>query len=177
MIKVKCSTPDTLCVTQMTPFQGDLKKRTAKDINELVASINTDGLLMPFAIWHNGDSNMILDGHGRFQAIMQIVMTQDATVLTQELPVLVIDAASEEEARKVLLQITSTYGKIKKEGVIKFASSVVSNAPVLKLATPKVSKVVKAAACNKKYIKLLVADDCYAKLLELLRNVDGVEVL
>jgi hypothetical protein len=175
MIDVKCDTKHTALLTEMTPFQGDLKKRTPKDIDALVTSLQSEGLLMPFALWQNDDKLMILDGHGRYAALSKIAFN-DITVLTQPLPVLLIDAVDENEARKVLLQIVSTYGKISKSGVTKFA------APLIDYKAPIITKV------NKVIMHERIKDDCVIvklkikkvmvdKLIELLKGVDGVEVV
>lgn len=177
MINVKCSTGDALSVTEMTPFQGELKKRTDKDIDAMTASLDTDGLLMPFAIWRSEGKNYIIDGHGRYQAVTKMCITRDAALLQQRFPVLFIDAETEAAARNALLQITSTYGKVSKGEVIKFAAPVVNcTAPVLKAAVPKIKTELRARTGNKVVIKLNVHKDKVEALLKLLRQVDGVEV-
>ncbi len=175
MIQIKCEASSMAKVTDMVPFQGQLKTRTEKDIAGLAETLLKDGLLMPFALWQDGDVLRILDGHGRYEAIAHIAL-QDPSVLLQEYPCIKVQASSEEEARKALLQIVSVYGKISREGVIKFAAPVIDyKAPVLvrashpvRRSTPVEGRVVVRIAVDKAKV---------AQLTSLLREVEGIEVL
>jgi hypothetical protein len=160
----------------MTPFQGDLKKRSDKDISDLAESLIIDGLLMPFALWKTEDKLFLLDGHGRMQALIRIALT-DVSVLTQSFPVLMVQADNEEEARKALLQITSTYGKISKAGVIKFAAPVANyKAPILTKTKP--SPIVKTEKSDDMIlVRIRVAKEMVAELMQLLKQVNGIEVI
>jgi ParB-like chromosome segregation protein Spo0J len=73
MIDIKCKTNDTLKIGQVQPFQGDLKKRTEKDTEDLACSILRDGLLMPFVVWRHDSINSLLDGHGRLNALNDLL--------------------------------------------------------------------------------------------------------
>lgn len=123
MIKINCESKETLKLTDMVPFQGNLKKRTKQDIDELISSIVNEGLMMPFAIWKHEDKNYLLDGHGRKEALIKLAV-DDPAMLTAEFPVIYVEADTEDDARKALLQITSTYGKITKAGVKQFCVSI-----------------------------------------------------
>jgi hypothetical protein len=176
MLNLKCTTKDTALITEMIPFQGDLKKRTDKDLKELADSLLADGLLMPFALWTIDNKLYILDGHGRYTAIITKVAIQDPSVLTQEFPVILIDATTEDEARKALLQIISTYGKISKAGLTKFAAPVANYvAPIIKHTAP----IVKHDHVKDENIvvKLKVHKDMVSKLLDILKPIKGIEVL
>jgi hypothetical protein len=65
MVEIKCSTKDTIKLTDCVAFQGNLKKRTQQNIDELKQSLSTEGLLMPFAVWVHDNTSYLLDGHGR----------------------------------------------------------------------------------------------------------------
>jgi hypothetical protein len=164
----------------MTSFQGDLKLRSSDDIDALAKSLLEEGLITPFAVWHSveEDKLYLLDGHGRMQAIIQLAMS-DPEVLTQAFPVNVIDAESEEEARKRLLQIISTYGKINKAGLIKFASPVLTyKAPALVKYTHNIVKApLDGAVCDKIIVKLRIDREKAAELKALLKQVDGIEIV
>ena len=124
MIDVQCKgLKDTLKLSEMIAFQGNLKKRTDKEIDELGQSLKTEGLLMPFAIWPSNDGYKVLDGHGRIAALQKLA-TMEPDILNQKFPVIFIDKPTEEEARKALLQITSSYGKITKKGALEFVKSI-----------------------------------------------------
>lgn len=175
MIQIMCETKDTCLLTQLIPFQGDLKKRSDKDIEDLLESLKTEGMLMPFAVWESDNGLKILDGHGRYAALVKASMA-DASILEQEFPVVRINAATEGDARKALLQIVSTYGKIYKAGVITFAAPLINyNAPIVN------STVVKSRDTKKKegmvMIKINCRRDMVQKLTAILKDVDGVELV
>lgn len=180
MVKVNCETKDALKLTEMAFFQGNLKKRTQQDIDSLKESIVNEGLMMPFAVWVNDGKNYLLDGHGRKQALMQLC-DQDPEILEQALPVLYISAETEADARKALLQITSQYGKVTKQGVKQFCVSIPEyRAPAINkfVAKPVVNKPVKQVKPNgKTIIKIRVSNDKIEQVREVFKQFDFIEVL
>lgn len=122
MIEIKCNAPATIKLGELTPFQGDLKKRNLSDIQALASSLKVEGLLMPFVVWRHEGSNFILDGHGRLAALTELMLL-DNSVAAQDFPCIEVIASDEIEAKKALLQITSQYGKITKNGAINFCST------------------------------------------------------
>lgn len=178
MISIKCSSPDTAKLVDMTPFQGELKKRTEQDLSNLGQSLLDDGLLMPFALWQAPDNTLyILDGHGRMQALVRLALSYPA-ILEQEYPVLLITADTEDEARKALLQITSTYGRFNKKAVVQFAAPILDyKAPILVKSQRVVQRTDKPDVDNSRVIvRLSVAKDKVKQLSALLKQVEGVEV-
>ena len=110
-------------LSECTPFQGNLKRRTETEISELMRSIKTEGMMMPFAVWQNGGRNYLLDGHGRYEALKRLALFEP-DINGEEFPCIFIEAESEEDARKALLQITSSYGKITRVGVRQFTATI-----------------------------------------------------
>ena len=139
MLKVNCSAKDTAKLQDLAPFQGGLKKRKAEDIEQLAASLLEEGMMMPFAVWSSPDGKLnLLDGHGRLEALIKLSF-KDMDILTQEFPIIKVDAETEEAARKALLQITSSYGKVDKKGLQLFIQKIPDyTAPVVLKAKPKV---------------------------------------
>lgn len=176
MIQIKCETGDTRKLVQLIEFQGDLKKRTSKDLEALASSILEDGLIMPFVIWNSSEGAYLLDGHARKAALLTLVAQGQVDIIEQEFPVLVIKTESEEEARKQLLQISSQYGRIAKKGLVDFTKTIAEyRAPIL-------SKLHKVANKPKKHsdnvvIRLSVARDKADSLRQLLSQTDGVKIL
>jgi hypothetical protein len=162
----------------MTPFQGDSKKRSDSDINELIESLSMDGLLQPFSLWKKEDKLFILDGHGRFEALVKMIM-KDPSILEQDMPINLIEAETEEEAIKACLQCMSTYGKINRAGVVKFSSPVVNyKAPVVKHVAPRTAAAQRPPVDTENIIvRLKVQKDKVRKLTQLLSQVNGVEVI
>lgn len=130
MVCVRCETADGLALADMRPFQGDLKSRSGSQLGELKKSLMEEGLLAPFFVWrgeHGGEEgNWLLDGHARLEALRSIYEdTGDyALWFGVEFPVVYVEASGPEEARKALLQITSSYGRVTKRGAERFCASI-----------------------------------------------------
>lgn len=182
MIRINCETSDHLKLTEMQFFQGNLKKRTQKEIDELKASLTTEGLMMPFAVWKHEDKNLLLDGHGRKAALMQLI-DQDTDILSADWPVVFVQADSEDAARKALLQITSSYGKITKQGYKQFTVSIPDyKAPSIAKFVPKPAKPVntglpKNGIYAKRVIKIRVDEARYNDILSILQQCSYIEIL
>lgn len=174
MITCKCETPDKATLTEMTPFQDELKKRGAKDIAALATTIKEDGLLTPFMLWEHEDKKYILDGHGRREALVQLALN-DPTIIEQKFPAVIIKAETREDAIKAVLQISSSYGRINKVGAIKFTAPVVGyKAPYIRRLEPTVKK---PKVSDDVVIKIKVRKDKADAIRELLRQTEGIAVL
>jgi hypothetical protein len=175
MIKVNCETEFHLLLSQLTPFQGDLKKRTEKDVRELAKSLQEVGLILPFVVWTSENSYKLLDGHGRYAALVKLGL-EDASILLQEWPVLIVEASSEEDARKKLLQISSQYGKITPKGLANFTATIPGYKPYS--AAPVKAVTVKPQISDDRCIvKISINKSQVNQLTDLLRQVKGIEVL
>jgi len=169
----------TLKLSEMIGFQGNLKKRTDKEIDELGESLKTEGLLMPFAIWPSKDGYKLLDGHGRIAALQKLAL-QDPEILTQKFPAVFIEKDTEEEARKALLQITSSYGKITKKGALEFTKSIPNyTAPAISKFVRYDNKTSAPKSVNKttSIIRLVVPTDKLNEIKEVLSTINGIKVL
>lgn len=177
MIKILCELEDTLALNQLTPFQGDLKKRSNKDIKELTNSIRSEGLIAPFVVYKSDDKNYLLDGHGRLIALMKLA-AEDSSVSMQQFPVVYINAPDIDTAKKYLLQITSRYGRITKEGAIKFCATITGyRAPsVNKFVNPRPVKVRKIENTTS-IIKIKVPMEHEKEVRDLLGQVSYITLL
>ena len=181
MLKINCESDATLKLTDMVAFQGNLKKRTDEDISALQESLKTEGLMMPFAVWKHEGKNYLLDGHGRKEALIRMA-TATPELLNAEWPVVYVNADTEDEARKALLQITSSYGKITKAGVKQFCVSIPNyKAPVInKFVTKSVpvkKQVAEKSAPTKTIIKIRVDSDKVEQVRSILKEFAFIEVI
>ena len=110
----KCKTKDTLTLQELTTFATDIKDRTNYDIERLKTSMKENGFLFPIFVWK--DYNVILDGKSRYIALKQL---KDEGFLLNDIPVVYVEAKSENEAKEKVLQVNSRYGKIT-EGSLNF---------------------------------------------------------
>ncbi len=98
---------DHVPVTSLEPFQGDLKELSQREYNKLKKSILENNLIVPFFVWL--ETGKLLDGHQRQRVFVKEGWDMDV-------PVVYISAASEQDAKRKLLVISSQYGKVTQEG-------------------------------------------------------------
>ena len=116
-MRITCDTKDTLPLSELTEFQGGLKKRTDDDLAKIERSIEQYGFATPFFVWKHNGKNKVLDGHGRLQTLKAM---QARGEVVPDLPVVYIDLPNEEAAKNLLLRICSTYGEMTAESVLSF---------------------------------------------------------
>lgn len=117
-IKITCRGADLLPLEVIEEFQGTLKKRTKRDIEQIIKSILTYGFSFPFFVWAYNGRNYCLDGHGRIQALREL---SGQGIALPQFPVAYIDAIDEQEAKQKLLRLNSQYGQMSIESVLEFA--------------------------------------------------------
>lgn len=117
-IKITCRGADSLPLDAIEEFQGNLKKRSKKDIDLIIKSIEKYGFSFPFFVWNGSGHNYCLDGHGRIQALCEM---RKRGVSLPLFPVAYIDAADEAEAKQKLLRLNSQYGQMSIDSVLEFA--------------------------------------------------------
>ena len=122
MIEIKCTGSDTIELHQLTEFQGELKERSAGNIEKIIKSIRKHGFSFPFFVWaHAGENgnyiNHVLDGHGRLEALKKL---QSEGEEIPPLPCVYVSAENEAEAKEKLLKLNSQYGHMTAESVAAF---------------------------------------------------------
>lgn len=122
MIEINCTGSDTIELHQLTEFQGELKERSAGDIEKIIKSIRKHGFSFPFFVWaHAGENgnyiNHVLDGHGRLEALKKL---QSEGEEIPPLPCVYISAKNEAEAKEKLLKLNSQYGHMTADSVAAF---------------------------------------------------------
>lgn len=107
-IRITCEAKTKLSLDEIVDFQGDLKVRTAEDVEHIIGSIQQFGFSFPFFIWvrPNGDK-CCLDGHGRILALKQ--MREEGYDIPL-LPIVEVEAEDEAEARRKLIMINTQSG-------------------------------------------------------------------
>lgn len=117
MIEIKCSTKDTLNLSEITEFQGSLKERDSTDYEKIERSIRKHGFSFPFFIWRHDGVNHCLDGHGRLGTLQRMVAGGEQI---PPLPVVYVNCKNEADAKEMLLKLNSTYGRMTADSVREF---------------------------------------------------------
>ena len=116
-IRIECRGADLLPLDAIEDFQGNLKKRTASDVEKIITSITKYGFSFPFFVWNGDGHNRCLDGHGRIQALAEMRKRGDNLPL---FPVSYVEAKDEAEAKQKLLRLNSQYGAMSVDSVLEF---------------------------------------------------------
>ena len=120
-IEINCTGSDTIQLHELTEFQGELKERSAGDIEKIIKSIKKHGFSFPFFVWKNDGKNNVLDGHGRLLALKQMAAAGEEI---PALPCVYISAKNEAEAKEKLLKLNSQYGHMTADSVAAFLGDI-----------------------------------------------------
>ena len=101
-------------IEELQNFQGDLKELSPESYEKLKTSFIRHGNIAPIFIW---DDN-ILDGHQRINTLFKL--RDEGVVIPKELPCVKIEAESEKEAKRFLLQYISQQGRVTEDGLYAF---------------------------------------------------------
>jgi len=164
---------------EMMWFQGDLKRIERGDLAKLKAQLLAEGCASPFAVWDAGDGRyMILDGHQRRTALLELV--EDGHAVPDELPGYWLDCKDEAEARKVMLILSSRYGRLvadELEAVLKDMEASESYLANLQVADVDVGKLMENLARRDDELAAVVPEIAKpAKRWKLLKVLDDKHV-
>lgn len=87
-----------LRVDDLTPYDRNTRKHSPKDIDQIKASIETDGFNDPIGVW--GDKNLIVEGHGRLIAAKELGM--------ERVPCIRLDHLTDEQRRDYAIRHNRT---------------------------------------------------------------------
>ena len=121
MIVINCTGSDTIQLHELTEFQGELKERSAGDVEKIIKSIKKHGFSFPFFVWKNDGKNNVIDGHGRLKALQQMAAAGEEI---PALPCVYISAKNEAEAKEKLLKLNSQYGHMTADSVAAFLGDI-----------------------------------------------------
>lgn len=109
----------TLPIDRLIEFQGNLKRLSQKNREKLMSSILEKGFIAPIFVWDDAGEYRLLDGHQRLKTLLW--MREKGWDIPM-LPVDIIDAEDEQDAKKKLLAITSQYGEFTTDGYAEFVN-------------------------------------------------------
>ena len=120
-IIVKARGNQTLPIDRHMEFQGNLKRLTQKNREKLMASILEKGFIAPIFVWDDAGEYRLLDGHQRLKTLLW--MREKGWDIPM-LPVDIIEADDEQDAKKKLLAISSQYGEFTTDGYAEFTNDI-----------------------------------------------------
>lgn len=98
----------------------DLKKTQKHLIEKLKNSLIKNGFSMPFTVWQKGKDLLILDGHYRFNTMMEMI--KDGVEIPEKLPANFIQCKNDNEAKKIVLLYNSHYAEMNNDTLYGFIS-------------------------------------------------------
>jgi len=116
-VKIKCRGSGEISLDKIIPFQGDLKDLSGSNYKKLKKQILTHGMVAPFMLWKGN----CIDGHQRLKTLLK--MKEEGIKLPELFPMVEIEAKDEKTAKKIVLAISSQYGKITEESLFDFSKS------------------------------------------------------
>jgi hypothetical protein len=120
-IIVKAHGNQTLPIDRLLEFQGNLKRLTKKNREKLMTSILEKGFIAPIFVWDDAGEYRLLDGHQRLKTLLWM---RERGWDIPMLPVDIIEADDEQDAKKKLLAISSQYGEFTTEGYAEFINDI-----------------------------------------------------
>lgn len=116
-IKIRCTGTDHISLDVFTELQGNLKELSKDNYEKLKASILKYGFCFPVFCWKEVNVYWVMDSHQRIKTLKQL-RTEGYEI--PDLPTVYIEAKDKVEAKELLLQLNSNYGKLTQDGVYEF---------------------------------------------------------
>lgn len=110
-------------------FQGDLKNLSDESYEKLKKQILELGFSEPVTVWEDGGKLKLLNGHQRVATLRKM---QEEGYRVPYVPYSIVEAENEEEAKRKVLSLTSTFGEITPLGLAHFIQDTTIDLPELK---------------------------------------------
>lgn len=128
IIRITCDTKLHIHLEHLNEIQGKLKEMTKANFVKLRKWILQDGFNFPIFVWKElalkGDKKQskwwIVDGHGRKHVVSYLVSEEGYQC--PPLPCVEIEAGSYEEAKRKVLNVSSSFNTMTNEGLYQFLS-------------------------------------------------------
>lgn len=112
-VEIKVKGSELRNINDLDDFQGDLKTLSDANYKKLRREILDLGFCEPLVVWGKN----ILNGHQRVKTLKK--MAKEGIVIPN-IPVNVVQAKSLKEAKKMVLSLTSQFGKMTEESLMKY---------------------------------------------------------
>jgi hypothetical protein len=167
----KCGYEVLVDLDDMVPLQGMLKHRTQAHVDDLKASLELNGLLQPIILWESEGQYFIIDGHCRYTVMKQMG-------LHEQIPAVIIQAESADQARSFLLEMNVKYGRITPKSLSAFIkeSPKVQVPVALNIKMPQAVKPVHVERTSR-VVTLRVDIDKIVPFMDIISKLSYVEVV
>lgn len=118
-ISIRCTGAAAMDIEDLSPFQDDIKTMTPSTLKKLENVIISQGFSEPIAVWPSEGRNWILNGHQRHTALQSL---RSKGWFVPPVPVALVDAADEDEARKKVLTLASQFGDFNQDHLLEFVA-------------------------------------------------------
>ena len=115
IIKIKCSGTAELSIDTLIEFQGELKSLAKEDYEKLKKEILELGFCEPINIWR--EKRLIANGHQRLRTLK--AMRKEGYEIP-DIPCSFVFPDDEKDFARIVLSLTSQYGKIEKQGLYEY---------------------------------------------------------
>jgi len=116
-INIRCTGTENISLDSFTELQGNLKELSKENYAKLKSSLLKYGFCFPVFCWKDGKTFFILDAHQRCKTLKKL-RSEGYTI--PDLPTVYIEAKDKIEAKELLFQLNSNYGKMTQDGVYEF---------------------------------------------------------
>jgi len=118
-IEIVCETGFDLALKDINNLQGDLKELRPENEAKLTNEILETGFSFAPHVWHDKVQNkyFLIDGHQRILVLKKLIADG---YICGDIPVVIVQAASAEEAKRRVLQSVSQYGVVTNQGLYNF---------------------------------------------------------
>jgi len=125
-VKIACTGSGMMPLNQIIPLQGGLKDLSDANYRKLKNQILTHGMVSPFMIWEG----RCIDGHQRLRTLLK--MKEEGILMPESFPKVDIEAPDIKSAKRILLAISSQYGKLTGDGLYEYMQDMEIDIPEMK---------------------------------------------
>ena len=116
-VSIRCKGASEIRLEELIAFQGNLKDLSEENYNKFKNVILTQGFSEAISVWQNEGKNHILNGHQRLRVLQGL---QAEGYFVPPIPVTIVMADNEKEAREKVLTLTSQYGEVTDTGLYEY---------------------------------------------------------
>jgi hypothetical protein len=119
LIKSTCQAKLSIPIEELTVLQGNLAEMSKPAYKKLRELLIKYGIRFASHVWQSGKKNYIIDGTGRFKALL--MMKEDGFDI-EPIPCVTVEAKDLKEARRLILHGRDRFHETTDEGLYEFLS-------------------------------------------------------